>query len=254
MDERLNPSPKSDAGHYVDVPVVQDEQTIEVAAGEVFDRVFLIGDRVAGQTSVAGMAIVPELPFNHIIAGASSKVNVVFLILPGSNVDLPIAVDIIGEEAEVNLSGLYLCGGEERVTIRTEIRHRVPSCTSNQRFNGLAAGKSRVNFYGKIVVAPEAQKTEAYQANHNIVLSDTAHAETKPQLEIYADDVKCSHGATVGQLNEEERFYMRSRGIQEDEAKVLQMISFIAPVLANVQDGRLRNTLAPVIEAAVRRL
>ena len=85
-------------------------------------------------------------------------------------------------------------------------------------------------------------------------MSDGAEAEAKPQLEIYADDVKCSHGATVGQLNEDEQFYMRSRGIPEDEAKVLQMISFIAPVLANVADEDLRAALSSYIETAVREL
>ena len=109
-------------------------------------------------------------------------------------------------------------------------------------------------FYGKIVVAPDAQKTEAYQTNHNLVISEGAKAESKPQLEIYADDVKCSHGATVGQLNEDEQFYMRSRGIPEEEARVLQMISFIAPVLANISDEAQRNEIASVIEASVRQL
>jgi Fe-S cluster assembly protein SufD len=130
----------------------------------------------------------------------------------------------------------------------------VPSCTSYKIFNGIASGNSDVKFYGKIVVAPDAQKTEAYQTNRNIIVSDGARAESKPQLEIYADDVKCSHGATVGQLNEDEQFYMRSRGIPEDEAKVLQMISFIAPVLSRISDGSVRSSLGTVIGDAVRKL
>ena len=96
------------------------------------------------------------------------------------------------------------------------------------------AGEAKCGFFGKIVIAPDAQRTEAFQENHNILLSDTARVNTKPRLEIYADDVKCSHGATVGKLNEDEQFYMRSRGIPEDEAKVLQMISFVAPVLETI--------------------
>lgn len=102
-------------------------------------------------------------------------------------------------------------------------------------------------------MAPDAQKTEAYQTNHNLVISGGARAESKPQLEIYADDVKCSHGATVGQLNEDEQFYMRSRGIPENEARVLQMISFIAPVLAKVEDESRREDLQSAVEAAVRK-
>ena len=93
-----------------------------------------------------------------------------------------------------------------------------------------ASGSARANFYGRIYVAQDAQKTKAYQENHNILASEKAKIGTKPQLEIYADDVECSHGATIGRLNEDEQFYMRSRGIPEAEARVLQMISFLAPV------------------------
>ena len=232
ISRRLDPSPKHDSGHYVELPLVRNGKTLEVADGEVFDKVYVLG----------GDSALTELPFENIIVGAGAKVNV-----------LPLAVDIIGEGADVNVSGLYLCGGEEKVQIRTEVRHKVPSCTSYQLFNGIAAGKSNVKFYGKIVVAPDAQKTEAYQTNHNLVISEGARAEAKPQLEIYADDVKCSHGATVGQLNEDEQFYMRSRGIPENEARVLQMISFIAPVLAKVEDESRREELQSAVESAVRK-
>lgn len=241
--ERLNPSPKHDAGHYVELPLTRNARTLEVPDGEKIDKVFLIDGKTLA-----------SLPFDNVIVGAGASVNLVILVMPGLDIDLPLAVDIIGEDASVNVSGLYLCGGTEKVRIRTEVRHRVPSCTSRQLFNGIASGKADVKFYGKIVVAPDAQKTEAYQTNHNLIISGGAKAEAKPQLEIYADDVKCSHGATVGQLNEDEQFYMRSRGIPEEEAKVLQMISFIAPVLANVEDPSLRDEMASAAEFAVRQL
>ena len=111
---------------------------------------------------------------------------------------------------------------------------------------------SRTGFYGRIVVDPDAQVTEAYQENHNLLLSDTARVDTQPQLEIYADDVKCSHGATIGKLNEDEQFYMRSRGIPENEAKVLQMVSFISSVLDILPEGDGREKLAAYVEQAVR--
>lgn len=244
ISERLDPSPKHDAGHYVDLPLVRNEKTLEVADGETFEKVYVLGGDTEALT---------ELPFANVIVGAGAKVNIVVVIMPGTSIDLPLAVDIVGEGADVNVSGLYLCGGDEKVGIRTEVRHRVPSCTSNQLFNGIAAGHAVVKFYGKIVVAPDAQKTEAYQTNHNLVVSDGAKAEAKPQLEIYADDVKCSHGATVGQLNEDEQFYMRSRGIPEDEAQVLQMISFMAPVLANITDEAQREEIGSAVESAVRK-
>ena len=109
-----------------------------------------------------------------------------------------------------------------------------------------------MGFYGRIVVAHDAQKTEAYQADHNILLTDTAKVTTRPQLEIYADDVKCSHGATVGKLDEDAQFYMRSRGIPEAEARFLQMVSFLSPVLAMIPDETRRSELSEQLETAVR--
>ena len=161
---------------------------------------------------------------------AGEKLELTFVVLPGESRDIDVAIDLVGEGAEVSLKGLYLCGGDERVNFRILMHHRAPGCVSRQLFNGIAGGSSRVTFEGRIIVAPDAQKTEAYQENHNIVLSDQAHAETMPQLEIYADDVKCSHGATVGRLDEEALFYMRTRGVPEKDAKVLQMLSFLSPV------------------------
>ena len=162
--------------------------------------------------------------------GAGEKLELTFVVLPGESRDIDVAIDLVGEGAEVSLKGLYLCGGDERVNFRILMHHRAPGCVSRQLFNGIAGGSSRVTFEGRIIVAPDALKTEAYQENHNIVLSDQAHAETMPQLEIYADDVKCSHGATVGRLDEEALFYMRTRGVPERDAKVLQMLSFLSPV------------------------
>ena len=167
----------------------------------------------------------------HYAVGAGEKLELTFVVLPGESRDVDVTVDLTGEGAEVSLQGLYLCGGDEKVNFRILVHHRAPGCVSRQRVNGIAGGAARVAFEGRIVVAPDAQKTEAYQENHNILLSDSARVETTPQLEIYADDVKCSHGATVGRLDAEARFYMRTRGIPEREARVLQMLSFLAPVI-----------------------
>ena len=150
--------------------------------------------------------------------------------------------------------GAYVCGGEEKVKIAVDMHHDMPHCNSRQLFKGIAGGVSKVDFYGKIIVAQDAQRTEAYQENHNILLTDGAKVDTKPQLEIYADDVKCSHGATIGRLNEEEQFYMRSRGISLEDAKVLQMISFVAPVLENIPDESQREALAAQLEESIRNI
>ena len=178
--------------------------------------------------------------------------DMVLLVMPGVSCDVKLDVRLAGEGAEANIYGAYVCGADERVKISVDMHHKVPHCNSRQLFKGIAGGTSKVDFYGKIIVAKDAQRTEAYQENHNLLLSDGAKVDTKPQLEIYADDVKCSHGATIGRLNEEEQFYMRSRGISLEDAKVLQMISFIAPVLENIPEESDRESMASQFEESIR--
>ncbi len=185
---------------------------------------------------------------------AGQKTDLVLLVYPGVSCDIKLDVRLAGEGAEADIYGAYVCGDAERVKIAVDLHHDLPHCNSRQLFKGIAGGTSRVDFYGKIIVAQDAQRTEAYQENHNILLSDGAKVDTKPQLEIYADDVKCSHGATIGRLNEEEQFYMRSRGISLEDARVLQMISFIAPVLEKIEDERERESVKCRFEEAVRNI
>ena len=117
-----------------------------------------------------------------------------------------------------------------------------PHCTSNQHYKGVLDDVSTGVFNGKIHVHPDAQKTEAFQTNNNILLSDTAKMTTKPQLEIYADDVKCSHGATVGQLDEDALFYLQSRGIPKDESRLMLMDAFANDVISRIQQPALQDT------------
>ena len=222
------------AGHYVDLPLPDGRR---VPAGESLRELVVL--RPAGDA----------LPFQALVLEEGSKAEICIVVMPGVSGDLSLSADFVGKGAELKLSGIYLCGGSEKLEIHTEVRHRVPECLSNQSFNGIVGGRAHAGFYGRIVVAPDAQKTEAYQSNRNILLSEAAKTDTRPQLEIYADDVKCSHGATVGSLNEEEQFYMRSRGVPEAEAKVLQMISFVAPVLDQADEA-----LVQEIESAIRDL
>ena len=177
---------------------------------------------------------------------AGEVLNLQFVVLPGESRDIDVAIDLIGPGAEAHLKGLYLCGGTEKVRFKVLMHHRAPGCKSTQLFNGIAGGEADIRFDGTIVVAPDAQQTEACQENHNMVLTEKAKVATKPQLEIYADDVKCSHGATVGQLNADELFYMRSRGVPEKEAKTLQMLSFLSPVIPKGREEE--------VEKAVRSL
>ena len=176
-----------------------------------------------------GKYIAPPRGQYQVLSG--EVLNLEFVVLPGESRDIDLSVDLVGEGAQAHIKALYLCKADEKVNFRICMHHCAPGCHSTQKINGIAGGSAQVHFDGTIVVAPEAQHTEAYQENHNIVLTEEAKVETRPQLEIYADDVKCSHGATVGQLNPDELFYMRSRGIPEAEARTLQMLSFLSPVI-----------------------
>lgn len=228
-------------------------EEILVNRGDSVYKLYIIGvlgHTLSGVDTSSPQSEVPQ----HIVVERDAKVDIVVLVMPGVSADIRMDVELVGEGAEANIYGAYLCGGEEKVRIAVDMHHNVPHCNSRQLFKGIAGGTSRVDFYGKIIVAQDAQRTEAYQENHNILLSDGAKVDTKPQLEIYADDVRCSHGATIGRLNEEEQFYMRSRGISLEDAKVLQMISFISPVLENIADARMKEQVASRLEEAVRKL
>ena len=154
-----------------------------------------------------------------------------------------ICIELCGEGAELDLAGIYLCEGEQKVDFRINVRHLVGNCKSTQLFKGLADGKSRLSFDGLVYVAAGAQKTQALQENHSLLLSGDALVQSSPQLEIYADDVVCSHGSTIGSLSEEEQFYMRSRGIDEATARELQIRSFLSPVLERLGEEDLRFIL-----------
>ncbi|MCR4859339.1 MAG: SufD family Fe-S cluster assembly protein [Bacteroidales bacterium] len=167
---------------------------------------------------------------------AGEELEMTLVFLPGSRATLALEVDLCGPGASLDLAGLYLCPDAEQVDLRVLVRHTVGGCTSRQLFKGIVGGTAKAAFDGLIYVAPDAQKTQAYQENHTLLLSDTARVESRPQLEIYADDVQCSHGATTGYLNPEELFYMRSRGIPEAQARHLQMQAFLAPVVRRLPD------------------
>lgn len=157
--------------------------------------------------------------------------------LPGHSSMVNLEFDLAGPGAGLDLAGLYLCTSDEELALNITVRHSSGGCVSRQMFKGIVGGKAKASFDGLIYVAQDSQKTRAYQESHTILLSETAVAEARPQLEIYADDVECSHGATSGYLDADQLFYMRSRGIEEAEAKRLQIISFLAPVLERLPEG-----------------
>ena len=154
-----------------------------------------------------------------------------------------IHVDLAEPFADAKLYGLYLVDKKQFVDNQVYVNHAVPDCTSYQLYKGIADDESRANFNGHIIVRPQAQRTSAYQTNKNIALTDEAKITTKPFLEIYADDVKCSHGATIGQLDEEAMFYLKSRGICERNARALLMYAFANEVVNFVEIDSLRERL-----------
>ncbi len=158
-------------------------------------------------------------------------------------------VRIAGQNAEAHLNGFYMIDGNDLYDNHTLVDHLVPNCQSNEVYKGLLSGKATGVFNGKVHVHRDAQKTNAYQQNKNILLSDTATMNSKPELEIYADDVKCSHGSTTGQLDEDAVFYLRSRGLSHKGAIALLLTAFASDVLEQVSDEGLRAVLEEKIQS-----
>ena len=156
-------------------------------------------------------------------------------------------VALRGEGSSTALEGLYLLSGNQLSDTHSLIDHASPRCTSQEHYKGILDGKSRGVFNGKIMVRKGAQQTNSYQENRNIILSDEAKVDTKPQLEIFADDVKCSHGATVGQLSKESMFYLRSRGISEEQAKLILIYAFANDVLKGIKIDEVRSQLENIL-------
>jgi Fe-S cluster assembly protein SufD len=152
-----------------------------------------------------------------------------------------------GQHAEAFMYGLYMPNGRQHVDNHTLVDHAMPNSYSNELYKGILDDNGTGVFNGKIFVRPDAQKTNAYQSCKNVVLSSGATMNTKPQLEIYADDVKCSHGTTTGQLNDEALFYMRSRGIPKDEARTLLLYAFAQDVLSQIKIEPIREYLNQVV-------
>ncbi len=153
--------------------------------------------------------------------------------------NLTIAVD--GQNSETNLSGAYVLKGKQHVDNHTVVDHKVAHCVSNELYKGVMDENSTAVFNGKVFVRKDAQKINAFQSNGNVLLSDNATINSKPELEIYADDVKCSHGSTTGQLDEEAVFYLRARGISEKSARALMVSAFIGEVLAKIENETVRD-------------
>lgn len=161
-------------------------------------------------------------------------------------------IEMNGENAESILCSMAILDGEQQVDMYSHITHAVPHCTSTELVKNVLDDRSVAAFSGRILVKQDAQKTQAYQTNRNLAMTRDTHIYGKPQLEIYADDVKCSHGMTTGQLDENALFYLRSRGIPEDEARMLLSVAFTADVIDHVRLDILKDRLHKLVEKRFR--
>ncbi|MDD2358741.1 MAG: SufD family Fe-S cluster assembly protein, partial [Thiovulaceae bacterium] len=181
-----------------------------------------------------------------------SKLKITTVTLHGAKITNEVIAHLNGINVNCELNGLCLADGTQTMSTSINVHHHFRNCHSSQLFKGILDDESKAVFIGKIFVDRDAQKTEAYQANHNLLLSKKAKAYVQPQLEIYADDVKCSHGATSGRLDENVLFYMRSRGIGNDEAKLLQQLAFVYDVLDTISSENLKKRLEELVESRLR--
>ncbi len=182
----------------------------------------------------------------------NSSVDANTISLHGGLIRNNIHVLLNDKDCENNTYGLYIADKGQHIDNFVFIDHKKQNCTSNQLFKGVLDDFATGAFNGKILVRKDAQKTLAFQSNNNILLSDDADINTKPELEIYADDVKCSHGATVGQLDEDALFYLRARGIKEKEARLLLMSAFAHEVIKKIQVSALQERIYDLVEKRLR--
>ena len=213
-----------------------------------------VSEIVLAEDSVLDHVVVQEeeisahhLAVRQIRLAAASRYSAQTLSLGGALTRSDIGVVLDGEGVEASLDGLYLADGVQQADTHLTVRHARPDCSSHQLYKGILAGSARAVFNGRIIVDQDAQKTDANQSNRNLLLSDSATVHSNPQLEIFADDVRCTHGSTVGRLDEEAVFYLRSRGIARDEAIRMLTLAFAGEVLERVPVEALRERLELVV-------
>ncbi len=177
----------------------------------------------------------------------NSRVNTFTLTLAGKLIRNNLQLLLDGEGCESHMNGLYILQGDTLADNHTVVDHKKPNANSNELYKGIIDGNAKGVFNGKIYVRPHAQKTNAFQSNRNILLSDKATVNTKPQLEIWADDVKCSHGCTTGQLDEEAIFYLQTRGISKETARAMVLYAFALEVVETIPSENLKNYIDALI-------
>ena len=181
-----------------------------------------------------------------------SRLKIVVITFNGGDIRNRYTVDLDGEGADTQIYGLYLIDKTQHVENYLKVNHNVPHCTSNEKFKGVLDDEATGIFNGHVYVAPNAQKTDAHQNNSNIILTPKAKINSQPFLEIYADDVKCSHGTSTGQLDQEAMFYMRQRGISKANARILLMYALAAEVSNHIDNDMLHEHIDDLIKRRLR--
>lgn len=221
------------------------------ANATIIEKQVTIGSNTSLSNSISQIAVEANAQLHHIVlqndATQASQVARTYVSqkrdsrysnytysISGEIIRNNVTIELDEEHTEGNLYGLYLLSGKEHVDNHTLVDHKVPNCESNELYKGVLKDQSIGVFNGKVYVRQDAQKTNAYQQNRNLLLSDEATINTKPQLEIWADDVKCSHGCTVGQLDNDQLFYLKSRGIDGDAARSLMVYAFASEIVERV--------------------
>ena len=188
-----------------------------------------------------------HIAYTNVHQEKDSRVDSHSISLGGALVRNDIDDHLAAEGARVKLNGLYLANGRQHVDNHTCIAHLKPNTTSKEDYRGVLNGHARGVFNGRVIVHKDAQKSDAHQSNANLLLSDNAEVDTKPELEIYADDVKCSHGATIGQLDDAMLFYLRSRAIDEETARSLLTFAFADEVIRQISLAAVRTRLESIV-------
>lgn len=230
--------------------IVEDYVSLNGMSGTTDVTAFsnAVTELVAGESAVVSHYMIvreSEQTFNvstlRIQQARSSNVSTHSLLLGGSLIRNNVHPVLAGEGAECLINGLFMANGRQHMDNYMLVEHASPHCNSRQFYNGILNGQAHGVFHGRIIVHKDAQKTDAKQTNRNLLLCDDAQIDTKPQLEIYADDVKCTHGATIGQVDENALFYLRSRGLDETAAKHLLLQAFANECMDRMHPGAVRD-------------
>lgn len=247
--------------------VAQPRHLISLAEGaqaELIERHLSFGDslycnnavieiRLAKQARLHHVRLQQESPNAYHLSGlyleqdAASRYSGVNIGLGGAWARTDLVARFLAPEADCELQGLYLAGDRQLIDYHMDVQHGVPGCASRENFKGILYGKGRAVFDGRVYVAVDAQQTNAAMSNRNLILSPSAEIDTKPQLEIYANDVKCSHGTTIGQLEPEMLFYLRSRGISASLARRMLCLGFAGEIIDAIDSEPVREQIAEAV-------